>query len=54
MWEKNASNDDRNIPFPSECIKEIHLGKSMEKIDKEEIKSIVKKKYPDAKIIEHH
>ena len=54
MWEKNASNDDRNIPFLSECVKEIHLGKSMEQNDKEEIKSIVKKKYSNAKIIEQH
>ena len=52
MWNSPATNEDRNIKIPENCIIEIRLGKSMAEKDKEEIKFISTQKCPKATIIE--
>ena len=54
MWTHNATNDERNIEIPNNCIVKIILGKKMPFHMKEEIKKIAKSKYPDAEIIENN
>ena len=53
MWKHKASDDERNIQLPDNCITEIHIGKFVDPKDKTEILKIAKEKYPKAKIIEH-
>lgn len=54
MWTHNATNDERNIEIPNNCIVKIILGKKMPFHMKEEIKKIAKSQYPDAEIIENN
>lgn len=52
MWSVTATDKQRNIKLPNDCIVEIILGKLMSQESKDEIKKIAKDKYPKAKIIE--
>lgn len=52
-WGNNATEKDRNIELPKDCIVKIILGKNMSETAKEEIKAISKDKYPNAEIIEN-
>lgn len=51
-WKRTISDVERNIEFPINCIVEIILGKNMSEPYKQEIKDIMKSKYPHAKIKE--
>lgn len=53
MWNHNATNEERNIELPNNCIVQIILGKNMPLQMKNEIKKLAKAKYPNAEIIEN-
>ncbi len=53
MWKKNATDNERNIKLPDECIVEILLGKSISQEDKDQVTKIATEKYPKAKIVEY-
>ena len=46
-WENPVALQDRLIPIPEECIKEIIFGAEMQNKYRLEIKKIAKKKYPN-------
>lgn len=52
-WNHKVTTDERIIKIPDDCIIEIILGKNMPNQDKEEIKGIVRNKYPHATVIEN-
>jgi len=51
LWKDNPSIADRNISMPEDCIVKVILGKNMSEKNRNEIKELVKEKYPNAKII---
>lgn len=52
QWLDGATENDRNVSLPNNCIVEIILGNNMSAESKEEVRLIAKEKYPNAKIIE--
>lgn len=52
MWQHDVVDSERNIELPNDCIVQIILGAKMPDFEKEEIKEIVRCKYPNAEIIE--
>lgn len=53
MWEYTATDKDRNVKLPENCIVEVILGKDMPPHQKEEIREIVRNKHPQAKIVDN-